>query len=36
MQDEHIHEIIQLLNKCTDPALLDFIYQLLHKHLELA
>jgi hypothetical protein len=32
MQDKHIREIIELLKKCTDPVLLDFIYQLLRKH----
>jgi hypothetical protein len=36
MQDEHIREIIKLLNQCTDSAMLDFIYQLLHTHQELA
>lgn len=29
MKDTYVKEIIQLLNKCDDIPLLDFIYQLL-------
>lgn len=31
MRDEYIEKIINLLKKCNDIALLDFIFQLLKK-----
>lgn len=30
--DNYIKEITELLQKCEDPSILDFIYQLLRRH----
>jgi hypothetical protein len=36
MSDKYIQEIIELLQKCDDIPLLDFIFHLLQKHLAQA
>lgn len=32
--DNYIKEITELLQKCEDPSILDFIYQLLQRQQE--
>ena len=34
MKEEYIKQIIELLNRCQDVAVLDFIYQFLKKRID--
>ena len=34
MKEEYIQAITELLKKCNDISFLDFIFQLLQKHLK--
>lgn len=36
MKEEYTKQIIELLNQCNDPSLLDLIYQLLSKQVAQA